>query len=616
MVLPAAYVTDNVALAYAATVHSAQGRTVDTSHIVVTPRTSPNALYVGMSRGRDSNLAHVTTEARVADPADGREDQTIRRHPVAAVAIVLDPEDRTGTHSALATATRSTDEATNVRTPAELLADAAQLAATQRTATWLDELTLDGTLSLRDRSQIAAEDGAASLTRVLRNAELAGLDAREVLRGAIADRPLDGARNATNVIYSRITDRHCFDPVGETWADWTPRVDDPQWQAYLDTLAQAADDRAATLGLDAAEAPPRWALDAFGPPPAEIDERAIWTKDVGAVAAYRELRGHDGDADALGPAPAPGQVEAFAAYRAAWRALGRPEIDREEIEMSDGQLRMRIRAAEREAVWAPRYVASELAGTHQAADTHRRTAALRAAEAEAAGEPDRTRLLQESRDAAALASTLDTRAVELQQVDDARARWLAHTAGTRAAGDRAQAELSLRKADEQPEPVVTADEWLAAHHADQVEEDRHREITEAYELDAADGALTRDQTDPRREREPEVDERFASADAAAAHHGAAEPSAREVPGPDRNRDWPGASEPDIREQRAMADRTEDAIRVPGADETADAVARARQAIAEMEARDAYDAQQAELDAALAYEPAELDHADDDAMERS
>jgi hypothetical protein len=66
----------------------------------------------------------------------------------------------------------------------------------------------------------------------------------------------------------------------------------------------------------------------------------------------------------------------------------------------------------------------------------------------------------------------------------------------------------------------------------------------------------------------------------------------------------------------MADRTEDAIRVPGADETADAVARARQAIAEMEARDAYDAQQAELDAALAYEPAELDHADDDAMERS
>ena len=39
------------------------------------------------------------------------------------------------------------------------------------------------------------------------------------------------------------------------------------------------------------------------------------------------------------PAPGPGKVEAYASYRAAWRALGRPEIDREELELSDGQLR-------------------------------------------------------------------------------------------------------------------------------------------------------------------------------------------------------------------------------------------------------------------------------------
>jgi hypothetical protein len=37
------------------------------------------------------------------------------------------------------------------------------------------------------------------------------------------------------------------------------------------------------------------------------------------AVSERELTGHDSDTDVLGPAPAPGQAEAFAAYRAAWR---------------------------------------------------------------------------------------------------------------------------------------------------------------------------------------------------------------------------------------------------------------------------------------------------------
>ncbi|SDH02707.1 conjugative relaxase domain-containing protein, TrwC/TraI family [Pseudonocardia oroxyli] len=564
MVLPADYVADNVALAYASTVHSAQGRTVDTSHVVVTPRTNPQALYVGMSRGRESNHAHVVTETAPLDPADGHQDHSIRRDPVAAVALILEPDDRTGAHSALATATRSAAETDNVRTPAELLADAAQLAATERTAGWLDALALDGAISLRDRARIAAEDGAASLTRVLRSAELAGLDAPQVLHDAAAGRSLDGARNATNVLYSRITERHRFDPVGHTWAEWTPRVDDVEWQAYLDDLAEAADARARQLGLDAADEPPQWALDAFGAPPEEMTARREWATEVGSVAAYREMRGHTGDADALGPAPAPGQVEAFAAYRAAWRSLGRPEIDREEIEMSDGQLRVRIRAAEREAVWAPRYVANELAGTHQAADAQRRSAALRAAEAETSTDPER--LLQESREAGALADVLDKRAAELRAVDDARSRWLAHTAATRAAGDRARAELALRHADTAPEPTVTAEEWLAAHRAEQVEDERHREITEEYELDH-----------PSHEQH--------------------EPT------------------PDIREQNRDLDHAEDAVRVPTADETAAAVTRAQEALAEIEAREIYEAQYPAEEFPPPDRTAELDTTDDYALER-
>ncbi|GAA4553804.1 hypothetical protein [Pseudonocardia xishanensis] len=62
--LPASYVGDRLALAYASTVHSAQGSTVDTSHVVVTQRTGPAALFVGMSRGRASNTAEAGMRAQ------------------------------------------------------------------------------------------------------------------------------------------------------------------------------------------------------------------------------------------------------------------------------------------------------------------------------------------------------------------------------------------------------------------------------------------------------------------------------------------------------------------------------------------------------------------------
>ena len=41
--------------------HVAQGRTVDTAHLLVTGSLSRQALYVGMTRGREANTAHVVT---------------------------------------------------------------------------------------------------------------------------------------------------------------------------------------------------------------------------------------------------------------------------------------------------------------------------------------------------------------------------------------------------------------------------------------------------------------------------------------------------------------------------------------------------------------------------
>ena len=59
--VPRSYLAHSAELAYGGNVHVAQGRTVDTAHLLVTESLSRQALYVGMTRGRQANTAHVVT---------------------------------------------------------------------------------------------------------------------------------------------------------------------------------------------------------------------------------------------------------------------------------------------------------------------------------------------------------------------------------------------------------------------------------------------------------------------------------------------------------------------------------------------------------------------------
>ena len=59
--VPRSYLAASAELAYAGNVHVAQGRTVDTAHLLVTGSLSRQALYVGMIRDRQANTAHVVT---------------------------------------------------------------------------------------------------------------------------------------------------------------------------------------------------------------------------------------------------------------------------------------------------------------------------------------------------------------------------------------------------------------------------------------------------------------------------------------------------------------------------------------------------------------------------
>jgi conjugative relaxase-like TrwC/TraI family protein len=63
VVLPGDYAAGHVALAYAVTVHKAEGLTVDRAVLVADAATRAEHLYVGMTRGRDENRVCVVTDA-------------------------------------------------------------------------------------------------------------------------------------------------------------------------------------------------------------------------------------------------------------------------------------------------------------------------------------------------------------------------------------------------------------------------------------------------------------------------------------------------------------------------------------------------------------------------
>jgi exodeoxyribonuclease V alpha subunit len=67
--LPADYVAAHVELAYATTAHGAQGETVTAAHLVIGEHTGAASAYVGMTRGRQANTAHLVA----ADADEARE---------------------------------------------------------------------------------------------------------------------------------------------------------------------------------------------------------------------------------------------------------------------------------------------------------------------------------------------------------------------------------------------------------------------------------------------------------------------------------------------------------------------------------------------------------------
>jgi conjugative relaxase-like TrwC/TraI family protein len=479
-VMPQEYVAGDVTLGYAGTCHAVQGLTVDVCDPVVDRSMSQEALYMALTRGKHRNTARVATQPEVPGEESG---ETHARQRATATGVLREILERgiSAEDAAMVQAEAELAEHGSNHTIHARHEDAMRFVSRARTEQWLDELAAEGVLSDDDRVKLAADQGTEQLGRLLRTVEQAGHDPREALRAA-CEKPFTGLRSIAQGVQGRIKTAYGDDlkPGVEHMEAAVPAGLAEPMQRYVERLAELADDRRRELGGQVAEELPQWAVDTLGPVPTDVVARQEWEHRAGIVAAHREATGHTDEASPLPPAPGLSATELRASWHAAWTALGRPEAGSEERDLSDGLLRVRARAWEREQAWAPPYVDDEMRATGQKVVSYRQAATVLQREAELATDPAEAERLRADADAkAAQADVMAGIEADLARVADERAAWFAETAVTQAAALRAIDELSARGQSWRDEADrVTAEEWLALHEESMRAEDPHRPVME------------------------------------------------------------------------------------------------------------------------------------------
>jgi hypothetical protein len=251
VVLPGDYVGEAVALAYAVTIHKAQGLTVDSAIILVDERTTAEGLYVGMTRGRAHNVALA-----VCDEADAEHAAGPTRRPSEVLVAALG---------------RSAAEVAALEALREALARSESLATLAPRLANLDAWIATQTPPDRSRELQWAADGLEHARRCCRPGHLtrAGRDDR---------RRLEAAEARYDAVAVEQGQRQAW---LEAHADTL---------AYRDELAEAVTKRRRDLGVAAAVTQPDHIVDILGAPPSTDARGAVgrWMAMAGHIEAYRE----------------------------------------------------------------------------------------------------------------------------------------------------------------------------------------------------------------------------------------------------------------------------------------------------------------------------------------
>jgi conjugative relaxase-like TrwC/TraI family protein len=385
-------------LGYAVTDHAAQGRTVHTGLAVIAGTEDRPHAYVALTRGTHDNIAYVFTRSlKQADPVPGprpapelaRYDRlTARGSESGRAAARATALDATGVLAEVLG--RDGEQLSANQTWQQALADADHLAILH--AIWTAETTPAREQRYRQLLSAALPAGydlepshqAKWLWLTLRSAELAGLDARQVLADAISERPLVGARDIPAVINARIRRRTgALVPLPPPWSAQVPSISDPDRRAYSQEIAALMDARKQRIGEHAATGTLPWVTAALGPVPDDPVARLEWQQRAASIGAYRELSGYPHPTDPVGPEPAATSPELRAAWHEALAALG-PADGPDVRGLPDGLLLQHRATYPVETAWAPPWTGDELRQARTAARDARLAELRAAAEAAAA----------------------------------------------------------------------------------------------------------------------------------------------------------------------------------------------------------------------------------------
>ena len=451
--VPRSYLAHSAELAYAGNVHVAQGRTVDTAHLLVTESLSRQALYVGMSRGRQANTAHVVT-GKTAPPGHAPYQQAA---PESALASVLQRE---------ADDVSATEQ---IRHAQEWVSGTGHLLTLWSAATrsalypYIDQ-QIKARLTESEAWRYEREHSRHALQQQLRAAQFAGHDI-----GALIDQitaaPLDRARSISSVLHGRLQQLGLHGPGHDdtTWSQRTPQHA-PQ---VAHQLAAGLDGRIRELGERMIEHPQPWLLKHLGTlaPGASPALREDYARRVGIAAGYREAAGITDPDQAVALQPHRGNTELDAMRRSTMKALAIPE--NVYATMTRGELEARTLDGERAQASAPPEVSSKLRLTAQAeADAWRQSVDAAVAHDQPA-----------TANAQALASQMAAEKTRLEAMNATYEAWSGRTSTVREAAAHAKAELRRRGHAEPAQKPRTTAGWWRQFEAD---------------LDAVDRAIERE----------------------------------------------------------------------------------------------------------------------------
>ncbi|SCG15614.1 conjugative relaxase domain-containing protein, TrwC/TraI family [Micromonospora echinofusca] len=370
-VLPAAYTARHTHLAYAQTVDSVQGQTVDTARALIDDSTSLERVYVMLTRARTLNEAYVVTDD---EPREG----TPPAPPTAAVAVLADIMRRTA------------PERSATETEQQLLADVDalhvwtpiydDLAARARIPEYLAIVRQLRGPAVADR--LARDLALPALITRLTTYAAAGHDPRDVLSRVIRVRELDSADDLAAVLswrIDRLMQRATADPAvaerPEQWGTHTERLPANVTGDIGDALRQVAaicDRRTDALAHHAAQTRPAWTL-ALGDVPSDDAGRQQWLTRAEVVGAYRDTYQYTGE-HPIGPEPHTSEISRWNAWHRARLVLGAATLAGQLTTAPDTELARLIAAQQTADRAAPAYAGDDLRAAYRAltdAEHHR-----------------------------------------------------------------------------------------------------------------------------------------------------------------------------------------------------------------------------------------------------